>query len=84
MDRAMKGETEMDDDNKRSEPKEMIDVISIDADGKETKERWDYRDVYLGDDRLYEAERLLRNITPTSNPAYLAQEVKKHLKKWKE
>ncbi len=66
--------------------KEMIDVISIDAAGKETKEKWDYRDIYNGyyDDRLYEAERLLREITPASNPAYLTQEVKKHFKKWEE
>ena len=62
--------------------KEMIDVISIDLNGKETKEKWDYRDVYCGNNRLYEAERLLREINLSNKSVSLIQKIKDHFNKW--
>ena len=63
--------------------KEMVDVISTDLNGKETKEKWDYKEFYDGDIRLYEAERILRQHTENTNPAYYNKLIKQHFNKWR-
>ena len=64
--------------------KEMVNVTTTDGNGKVTKSKMDMREFYNDNHQLYEAERILRQHTKNTNPAYYNELIKQHFDKWRD